>query len=85
VYIFSQGIKAVWSPNTGIVDWALVTEHYGKDFQQLGGNIKTDFPVTGFQEAKESATPGKENKHCVRITGAAGKVSFIIKYFSSFS
>ncbi|KAG0728764.1 L-2-hydroxyglutarate dehydrogenase, mitochondrial [Chionoecetes opilio] len=42
------GVKAIWSPHTGIVDWALVTEHYGKNFRDLGGSIYLDFEVKDF-------------------------------------
>nr|XP_045610042.1 L-2-hydroxyglutarate dehydrogenase, mitochondrial-like [Procambarus clarkii] len=46
---FCQGLKAIWSPHTGIVDWGLVTEHYGKNFRDSGGSIHLDFKVTDFQ------------------------------------
>ncbi|KAI6220840.1 L-2-hydroxyglutarate dehydrogenase, mitochondrial [Aphelenchoides fujianensis] len=31
-----RGIKAIWSPYTGIVDWALVCRSYAEDFEQAG-------------------------------------------------
>lgn len=40
-----KGLKALWSPHTGIVDFALVTEHYAKDFKELGGNIYLNYQV----------------------------------------
>ena len=64
----------MWSPNTGIVDWALVTEHYSKDFEKLGGKVFKNFPVTGFKEASESSKAGDDNRHSVRIFGEGGKV-----------
>lgn len=42
---YCQGVKALWSPHTGIVDWALVTQYYGQDFKQAGGDIYLDFNV----------------------------------------
>jgi L-2-hydroxyglutarate oxidase LhgO len=64
----------VWSPNTGIVDWALVTENYGKDFEELGGTVFKNFSVTGFKEANESSKAGDDNRHGIRIFGEGGKV-----------
>lgn len=46
---YCKGVKAIWSPHTGIVDWGLVTEHYGKNFRDAGGSIYLDFNVTDFQ------------------------------------
>jgi L-2-hydroxyglutarate oxidase LhgO len=63
----------VWSPHTGIVDFTLVTEQYAKDFKQLGGHIYLDFPVSAFEEIKESNASGEENKYPVQIKGP-GKV-----------
>lgn len=42
---YCEGVKALWSPHTGIVDWALVTEYYGQDFKRAGGEIFVDFKV----------------------------------------
>ena len=36
---------AIYSPNTGIVDWGQVARSYGKDFRELGGTILTGFEV----------------------------------------
>ncbi|MFN8523870.1 MAG: L-2-hydroxyglutarate oxidase [Chloroflexota bacterium] len=40
------GIKALWSPDTGIVDWGLVARHYAEDVIALGGEILTGYEVT---------------------------------------
>ncbi|OTF71411.1 l-2-hydroxyglutarate dehydrogenase, mitochondrial-like protein, partial [Euroglyphus maynei] len=40
------GLAAIWSPNTGIVDWAKVNRSFGKDFEEKGGKIFTKFQVT---------------------------------------
>lgn len=42
---YCKGLEAIWSPHTGIVDWGLVTKHYGKDFQEKGGDIHLNFEV----------------------------------------
>jgi len=46
-----RGIRAIWSPHTGIVDWGAVARHYGEVFRQLGGQVVTDFPVCGVSSA----------------------------------
>lgn len=43
-----QGVRAIWSPETGIVDWGLVARHYGQLFQSRGGQILTDFEAENF-------------------------------------
>ena len=35
----SAGIRALWSPNTGIIDYTEVTEAYARRFQENGGDI----------------------------------------------
>ena len=52
---YCKGVKALWSPHTGIVDWALVTEYYSKDFNQSGGHIFLNFKVTKFTETPTNA------------------------------
>jgi 2-hydroxyglutarate dehydrogenase len=34
-----RGLRAIWSPYTGIVDWGLVTKFYAEDFKNDGGEI----------------------------------------------
>lgn len=50
-----NGVQALWSPHTGIVDWALVTEEYANDFRKSGGEIYLDFEVNNFGEATGDA------------------------------
>lgn len=52
-----RGLKALWSPQTGIVDYVQVTEQYAKDFKQNGGEIYTCFPVTAFNESPNPDYP----------------------------
>lgn len=48
-----KGLKALWSPQTGIVDFALVTNHYAKDFKELGGEIHLNFQVSKEEKAQK--------------------------------
>ena len=41
----SAGIRALYSPNTGIIDYTEVTEAYGRKFRENGGEILTDTKV----------------------------------------
>ncbi|XP_018327344.1 L-2-hydroxyglutarate dehydrogenase, mitochondrial [Agrilus planipennis] len=52
-----EGVKALWSPETGIVDWALVTEFYGKDVMKMNGDIILKFKVNGFKENNDPNYP----------------------------
>ncbi|VVC38150.1 FAD dependent oxidoreductase,FAD/NAD(P)-binding domain [Cinara cedri] len=53
---YCKGLRAIHSPHTGIVDWALVTKHYAVDFEKLGGQIIYNFKVISFKESKKSKT-----------------------------
>ncbi|XP_053671399.1 L-2-hydroxyglutarate dehydrogenase, mitochondrial [Anopheles nili] len=48
---YCKGLKAIWSPQTGIVDWGLVTQYYSRDFKAVGGVVYVNFKVTKFTEA----------------------------------
>ncbi|XP_030384246.1 L-2-hydroxyglutarate dehydrogenase, mitochondrial [Scaptodrosophila lebanonensis] len=63
---FCRGVKALHSPHTGIVDWALVTEYYGQDFKRAGGDIFLDFKVDKFSETKD----GNATEYPVTIHGS---------------
>ncbi|PNF38667.1 L-2-hydroxyglutarate dehydrogenase, mitochondrial [Cryptotermes secundus] len=77
-----QGICGLWSPHTGIVDWAEVTRSYGKDFTERGGKIHLHFKVTSFKEAAESSltSKGDGNKYSVSVHGKNDvvKASYIL-------
>lgn len=49
-----KGEKAIWSPWTGIVDWAVVCKAFAEDFKKMGGEIFLNFEVIGFTEMTES-------------------------------
>ncbi|GBL85352.1 L-2-hydroxyglutarate dehydrogenase, mitochondrial [Araneus ventricosus] len=50
-----SGLKAILSPNTGIVDWGQVTKSFADDCKERGADIYLNFPVTGFQTISESS------------------------------
>lgn len=52
-----KGIKAIYSPNTGIVDWGFVAKHYGKVFNEKGGTIHLGFEVDKFSESSDPNYP----------------------------
>jgi (S)-2-hydroxyglutarate dehydrogenase len=41
------GLRALWSPNTGIIDYTKVLTAYAEDVRALGGEIRTASEVTG--------------------------------------
>lgn len=43
------GIRALWSPNTGIVDYGKVARSYADDVRHSGGIIRRDHEVTAIQ------------------------------------
>lgn len=53
------GVGAIYSPITGIVDYAKVTETMGKDFKQCGGDVKVSFHVDKFEDSKDPLYPVK--------------------------
>ena len=60
-----RGQKAIWSPETGIVDWGLVAKHYGKVFTDHGGTLTNNFeaskfePLSGNEGVKVTSSDGK--------------------------
>ncbi|KAL4716396.1 hypothetical protein ACJJTC_006758 [Scirpophaga incertulas] len=52
-----QGLQALWSPHTGIVNWGDVTISYVKDFKESGGKTYLNFEVTKFTDAEEADYP----------------------------
>ncbi len=55
-----RGIRALWSPRTGITDFALVTRAYADDVRVRGGQIELSRPVTAIERRPDAlvlATP----------------------------
>ena len=46
--VILQGVMAIHSPYTGIVDYSRVTNSYADDFMNRGGQVYTDFKVCLF-------------------------------------
>lgn len=49
-----QGVMALDSPYTGIVDWRMVALRYGKDFEEAGGTVVTESEINDISMVKES-------------------------------
>ena len=45
--LYCRGIKAIFSPVTGIVDYGMVARSYGDDIRSAGGEVETGREVTG--------------------------------------
>jgi L-2-hydroxyglutarate oxidase LhgO len=44
---YCRGVKAIFSPVTGIVDYGIVARSYGDDIRAMGGTVETGREVTG--------------------------------------
>jgi len=67
-----EGKIALFSPNTGIVDWGQVARKFGEVFTKQGGEIKTGYEVTEFKKVltESSIETEQENKtYPIRISG----------------
>ena len=49
-------MRAIWSPETGIVDWAEVARHYARVFTSNGGTVLTDFEAVKFTGDQSEAS-----------------------------
>jgi 2-hydroxyglutarate dehydrogenase len=54
---FVKGIRALHSPHTGIVDYGLLCRHFGKSFEQLGGQIALNFEAENFLPSGDASYP----------------------------
>jgi 2-hydroxyglutarate dehydrogenase len=50
-----RGIKAIFSPVTGIVDYGLVARSYGDDIRAAGGEIETGHEVTSIRRSADAS------------------------------
>ena len=74
-HLYDQGVKAVFSPHTGIIDYKVVTQSYGKYFEKHGGDVYTNFSVSKFDLTRESNTSSDDGlKYPVTIIGDESKV-----------
>ncbi len=58
------GVRALWSPNTGIVDYSRVAAAYAEDVQETGGEIRTGHEVTAISRGVTTT----------RLTTSAGDI-----------
>ncbi len=49
----AAGMRALYSPRTGIIDYQLVTEAYAAQFKELGGEMHMSTQVTGIARRNE--------------------------------
>jgi L-2-hydroxyglutarate oxidase LhgO len=71
------GIRAIWSPATGIVDFSRVTEAIAGDVTRLGGEIRTGHPVVGLtvRAGSISVMTGRGEFTATRVLTCAGLYS----------
>lgn len=62
---YCSGVKALWSPHTGIVDYKNVTANFARDFTYAGGEIHLGFEVNDFRE-----NSAESNEHPIVIRAA---------------
>jgi 2-hydroxyglutarate dehydrogenase len=67
------GIRAIHSPNTGIIDWGMMAKHYGKVYQDNGGHIKLNFEVEKFLDNSDPDFP-------LKITSTNNSSEINVKY-----
>ncbi len=68
------GIRALWSPNTGIVDFSLVASRYAQDVREAGGEVHTGRELRGLRQLAdrvvlETAGGDLEARHVVTCAG----------------
>jgi L-2-hydroxyglutarate oxidase LhgO len=68
------GVKALWSPNTGIVDYSRVARAYGDDVQAAGGDVLPGYGVDKIHDRParvvlETTAGEVEAKHVVACAG----------------
>ncbi|XP_032403711.1 L-2-hydroxyglutarate dehydrogenase, mitochondrial [Xiphophorus hellerii] len=70
---YCRGIMALDSPYTGIVDWRMVALGYGRDFEEAGGAVVTEFEVSDMSVVKESPAGSPDGmKHPIAIRNKKG-------------
>ncbi|XP_054893976.1 L-2-hydroxyglutarate dehydrogenase, mitochondrial [Poeciliopsis prolifica] len=70
---YCRGIMALDSPSTGIVDWRMVALSYGRDFEEAGGAVVTEFEVSDMSLVKESPAWSPDGiKHPIAIRDKKG-------------
>ncbi|KAK6753982.1 hypothetical protein RB195_013151 [Necator americanus] len=52
-----RGLKALWSPHTGIVDWGEVSKAFAADFEKKGGTVYINYPVKDISQSSNPMFP----------------------------
>ena len=75
-----KGIKGIFVPQTGIVDYRIVAEKYAEKFQDLGGGIFLENKVEEIGETSNSLeiTTNKQNLSTRQIVNCAGLQSDLV-------
>ena len=70
----ARGIRGLWSPGTGIVDFRAVARAYAADVEAAGGTIETGRAVTGLREGGDSVIASTSRGDVVsdRVIACAG-------------
>jgi L-2-hydroxyglutarate oxidase LhgO len=59
----AAGVRAIWSPYTGIVDWGEVARAYADDVREGGGEIKMSARVVDLTTQADATIVSIEGKH----------------------
>ncbi|GAB5358753.1 hypothetical protein AAMO2058_000485600 [Amorphochlora amoebiformis] len=77
----AAGVEAIWSPETGIVDFAKVCQAYAQDVEAMGGEIILNFDVKRIDavgsrgvvlEEREGSESGRRSVMAKRVITCAG-------------
>ncbi|MCP9256948.1 L-2-hydroxyglutarate dehydrogenase, mitochondrial [Dirofilaria immitis] len=75
-----EGLKALWSPYTGIIDWELVTKSYAQDFENRGGIVYTKYPLKTLLFVGESKKENIANNYPIVIESEPSLSKIRCKY-----
>ncbi len=70
----AAGLRAIWSPNTGIIDYTKVTDSYADIFKNNGGEVLLDSEVLSLTREQKQIVIETENetiksKHIINCAG----------------
>ncbi|XP_014251296.1 L-2-hydroxyglutarate dehydrogenase, mitochondrial isoform X2 [Cimex lectularius] len=74
----ARGLKAIYSPYTGIVDYGVVTNSFADDFKASRGEVILNFKVTDFQMEPKLT---EQDPHPIRVISECGqfvKAAFVL-------
>ena len=78
-----KGLKAIHSPQTGIIDWGYVARHFGMMYQQHGGKIVVSFEASEFLASTNPEYPIRitsKNQVCFSIVIEVEVVEKCLKF-----